>query len=194
MELLKLRSSSFGHIWPYLILAILFMPFGFLVCNDFYVICLSNILAFERTFCTFSVDHCVVCSSSIYGFWLPLWFLQTLLMFIWRKLWVHETSLTPPHLIEMPLVSQESQWLCICVFGISILPPPLIFLLEFGNVPSVWLFLFFFNFIYVFMMEAFFRKYSTEGSFSSPQLWLKIIHIFGVLLLITKTINDNLCK
>jgi hypothetical protein len=44
------------------------------------------------------------------------------------------------------------------------------------------------------MMEAFFRKYSTEGSFSSPQLWLKIIHIFGVLLLITKTINDNLCK
>ena len=23
--------------------------------------------------------HCVVCSSSIYGFWLPLWYLQTLL-------------------------------------------------------------------------------------------------------------------
>ena len=27
------------------------------------------------SFCTF----CVVCSSSIYGFWLPLWYLQTLL-------------------------------------------------------------------------------------------------------------------
>jgi predicted GIY-YIG superfamily endonuclease len=25
-----------------------------------------------------SFDHCVVCSSSIYGFWLPLWCLQTL--------------------------------------------------------------------------------------------------------------------
>jgi hypothetical protein len=25
------------------------------------------------------VSHCVVCSSSIYGFWLPLWYLQTLL-------------------------------------------------------------------------------------------------------------------
>ena len=24
------------------------------------------------SFCTFSFDHCVVCSSSIYGFWLPL--------------------------------------------------------------------------------------------------------------------------
>ncbi len=31
------------------------------------------------SFCTFSFDHCVVCSSSIYGFWLPLWYLQTLL-------------------------------------------------------------------------------------------------------------------
>ena len=31
------------------------------------------------SFCTFSFDHCVVCSSSIYGFWLPLWYLQNLL-------------------------------------------------------------------------------------------------------------------
>jgi hypothetical protein len=30
-------------------------------------------------FCTFSFGHCVVCSSSIYEFWLPLWYLQTLL-------------------------------------------------------------------------------------------------------------------
>ena len=30
-------------------------------------------------FCTFSFDHCVVCSSLIYEFWLPLWYLQTLL-------------------------------------------------------------------------------------------------------------------
>jgi hypothetical protein len=30
------------------------------------------------SFCTFPFGHCVVCSSSIYGFWLPLWYLQTL--------------------------------------------------------------------------------------------------------------------
>jgi hypothetical protein len=30
------------------------------------------------SFCTFSFGHCVVCSS-IYGFWLSLWCLQTLL-------------------------------------------------------------------------------------------------------------------
>jgi hypothetical protein len=28
------------------------------------------------SFCTFSFDHCVVCSSSIYGFWLSLWYLE----------------------------------------------------------------------------------------------------------------------
>jgi hypothetical protein len=32
------------------------------------------------SFCTFSFGHCVVCSSLIYGFWLPLWYLQTLLI------------------------------------------------------------------------------------------------------------------
>jgi hypothetical protein len=30
------------------------------------------------SFCTFSFGHCVVCSSLIYAFWLPLWYLQTL--------------------------------------------------------------------------------------------------------------------
>ena len=30
--------------------------------------------------CTFSFGHCVVCSSSIYGFWLHLWYFQTLLV------------------------------------------------------------------------------------------------------------------
>ena len=30
------------------------------------------------SFCAFSFGHCVVCSSSIYGFWLSLWFLKTL--------------------------------------------------------------------------------------------------------------------
>jgi hypothetical protein len=31
------------------------------------------------SFCSFSFGHCVVCPSSIYGSWLPLWYLQTLL-------------------------------------------------------------------------------------------------------------------
>jgi len=32
-------------------------------------------------FVLFSFGHCVVCSSSIYGFWLPRWYLRTLLRY-----------------------------------------------------------------------------------------------------------------
>ena len=35
------------------------------------------------SFCTFCFGHCVVCSS-IYGFWLHLWYLQTLLIYSFR--------------------------------------------------------------------------------------------------------------
>jgi hypothetical protein len=36
------------------------------------------------SFYTFSFGHCVICSSSIYGVWFPLWYLQTLLA-LYRK-------------------------------------------------------------------------------------------------------------
>ena len=39
-------------------------------------------IVFCISFCSFSFDHCVVCPSSIYGFWLPLWYLQTFLNII----------------------------------------------------------------------------------------------------------------
>jgi hypothetical protein len=61
------------------------------------------------SFCTFSFGHCVVCSSSIYGFWLPLWYLQILLrvmMFVstfnnisavsWRLVVLVEETGKPP--------------------------------------------------------------------------------------------------
>jgi hypothetical protein len=44
------------------------------LCECFVYRCLSC--------CPFSLRHCLVCSSTIYGFWLPLWYLQTLLMYI----------------------------------------------------------------------------------------------------------------
>jgi hypothetical protein len=47
------------------------------------------------SFCTLTFGHCVVCSSSIHGFWLPLWYLQTLLTStvtsVLRKLRVHRS-------------------------------------------------------------------------------------------------------
>ena len=38
------------------------------------------------------------------------------------QVWVHKTSLTPPHFIELPVPSQESERSCIYVLGLSILP------------------------------------------------------------------------
>jgi hypothetical protein len=35
------------------------------------------------SFCTFSFGHCVVCSVSIYGFWLPRLYLHSLLKTFW---------------------------------------------------------------------------------------------------------------
>jgi hypothetical protein len=46
------------------------VTWSLVLCVRFVDRCLS--------FCTFSFGHCVVCFSSIYGFWLPLWYLQTL--------------------------------------------------------------------------------------------------------------------
>jgi hypothetical protein len=46
------------------------------------------------SFCTFSFGHCVVSSSSIYGFWLPLWHHQTLLGTLHcRKWWKNISAL-----------------------------------------------------------------------------------------------------
>jgi hypothetical protein len=42
------------------------------------VVCVVCFVDHCLSFCTFSFGHCVVCSS-IYGFWLALWYLQTLL-------------------------------------------------------------------------------------------------------------------
>jgi hypothetical protein len=46
------------------------------------------------SFCTFSFGHCVVCSSSIYEFWLPLWYLLPIVLSVlssiyefWLPLW-----------------------------------------------------------------------------------------------------------
>ena len=40
------------------------------------------------SFCTFSFGHCDVCSSSTYEFWLPLWYLQSLLAYKKCKIFI----------------------------------------------------------------------------------------------------------
>jgi hypothetical protein len=47
------------------------------------------------SFCTFSFGHCVVCSSSMYGFWLSLWYLSTHFLKLCYN-YVYNKSLTIP--------------------------------------------------------------------------------------------------
>ena len=51
--------------------------------------------------------------------------------------WTHKATLTPPLFIEVPVPNDESERSGICVLGISILPLSTIFILDFGNVPTV---------------------------------------------------------
>ena len=77
------------------------LPTGFLLDS-----CCSIFSFVDRYFlcCTFSFGHCVVCSS-IYGFWLPIWYLQTLLLLLLGA------SMSFPHSwLITGLVSRVTRW------------------------------------------------------------------------------------
>ena len=73
------------------------------------------------SFCTFSIGYCVVCSSLINEFWLPLWYLQIFLssisaiswperlyrtgLYIWRA-WRYQRGNHNPYIEE----AQTTQW------------------------------------------------------------------------------------
>jgi hypothetical protein len=74
-------------LFPYIqrIQIIIYLPYIWWIC--FFTPC-SNSVRVTRSlalsvcfldsclsFCIFSFGHCVACSSSIYGFWLPLWYI-----------------------------------------------------------------------------------------------------------------------
>jgi hypothetical protein len=60
-------------------------------CLSFIYVCFVDCCL---SFCTFSFWALCVCSSSIYGFWLPLWYLQTLLITIICHLSMRKTCVT----------------------------------------------------------------------------------------------------
>jgi predicted nucleic acid-binding Zn ribbon protein len=102
-------------------------PFGFFKLVFWPLCCLFvfdiMILTIPLVSSNSSFDHCVVCSSSIYGFWLPLWCLQTLpLTFILCVRLRYKDSDYPCGvftLFSWPLC-------CLFVFDITILTTPLV--------------------------------------------------------------------
>ena len=67
-----------GHLSSHLVFSGVHVTRWLVLCVCFINRCLPM--------CTFSFGHCIVCSSSICGFWLPLWYLQTRLDLtrVWR--------------------------------------------------------------------------------------------------------------
>ena len=56
------------------------------------------------SFCTLSFGHCVVCSSSICGFWLPLWYLQALLITMTTRWIMYDITMTTRYFMSEALV------------------------------------------------------------------------------------------
>ena len=73
---LSVRLRCKDSDYPFSVFKLFFWP---LCCRFVFDI---TILTTPLVSSNSSFDHCVVCSSLIYGFWLPLWCLQTLLLTI----------------------------------------------------------------------------------------------------------------
>jgi hypothetical protein len=70
-----------------------------------------------------------------------------MICFILSKL-LRLVCLAPPLFVEVPVHSQESEWLCISELWVSILPLIIIFLFDFGTLLKVFYFLFYFLFYF----------------------------------------------
>jgi hypothetical protein len=79
-------------------------------------LCVPGTYVFRcMSFCTFSLCHCVVCSSPIYKFWLPIWYLQALLITAryatnWYVFQIYLSS--PPDFSGVPVIRSLVLWVC----------------------------------------------------------------------------------
>ena len=81
-----------------------------------------------------------------------------------RVAWAHETSLTMPLFTEVPVPSQENEWYCICVLGVSILPLSMIFIFDLELFrQQCGIFLYFIFIIFTFLI------FTEEIGFSLPK-------------------------
>ena len=75
------------------------------------------------SYCPFFCGHCMVCPFLIYGFWLPLWYLQTLLIlssvFVWQLCGMSFDL----RLLITPLVSSNSSYPIVFSFGHCVVCP-----------------------------------------------------------------------
>ena len=87
-----------------------------------------------------------------------------------EEVWAHKTSLTPPLSIEVHMSSH----VYVCCGCLSILPLSVICLLDFGAVPSVWLFLLLILYQSIWF-SFWFLVFNATFSNISAILWLPVL-------------------
>ena len=86
-HLSSLKIFSGGRVTRHLVLYVCFVDQCLSFCTFFFwpLFCLFFIDIRILITPLVSFDHCFVCSSSIYGFWLPIWYLLTIVLSVLHR-------------------------------------------------------------------------------------------------------------
>ena len=142
------------------------------------------------SFCTFSIGRCVVCFSSIYGFLLPLWYLQTLLVLLYFFYWsLCCLFFFDIRILIAPLVSSNSS----CLFVLFLLVVVLSVFLR--NSSCLQTFCLFVLFLLVVVLSVFLRYTDSYclPLVSSNSSCLFVLFLLVVVLSVFLRYTDSYC-
>jgi hypothetical protein len=133
-------------------------------------------------FCTFSFSHCFVCSSIIYGLWLPLWYILTIVLSV--LLWYTDSDY--PFGIFWPL-------LCLFFYNIRTLITPLVY---FGHciVCSSMIYAFWLHPWYLLAIVLSVLLWYTDSDYPFGIFWpLFCLFFYDIRILITPLVSFGHC-
>ena len=161
-----------------LVFCVMFCRSLFVLLSFFFVIVLSVLLITPFVSC----DHCIVCSSLIYGFWLPLLYLVTIVLSV--LLWY--TASDYPFCILWPLY-------CLFFFDIRLLITPFV---SCGHcvVCSSLIYGFWLHLWYLVAIVLSVLLWYTASDYTFGILWpLYCLFFFDIRLLITPLVSCGHC-
>jgi hypothetical protein len=122
------------------------------------------------------IGHCIVCSSSIYGFWLPLWYLLAIVLSVLLRF----TDYDCPYGIYWPLY-------CLIFFDLLILITPMIYIGHCIVRPSS-IYWFWLRLWYILAFVLFVLLRFTDSDYSYDIYWPLYCLSFDLLILITSMV------
>ena len=174
----------FGIFWPlyclfFVDLLILITPFGIF----WPLYCLFFVGLLIRIALLVSFGHCIVCSSSIYWFWLPLWYRLAIVLSVLRRF----TDSDYPFGIFWP-------WHCVFFVDLLIL---IIHLVSFGHciVCSSSIYWFWLPLWYLLTIVFSVLRRLTDSDYPSGIFWpLNWVFFVDLLILITPLVSFGHCN